>query len=61
MNPGMSIFGNPCLHTQLSSLTVVSNASYMESDDFTADKALRGRANQTCISLQGQVSRQQSP
>lgn len=45
----MSIFGNACFPTQLSSLMAVSNASYMEFDNFTADKALGGQANQTFI------------
>lgn len=46
-NLGMSIFGNPCLHTQLLFLMAISNASYTEFDDFTADKALGGQANQS--------------
>lgn len=45
----MSIFGNTCFRTQLSSPMAIANASYMEFHDFTADKALGGQANQTFI------------
>ena len=45
----MSILGNICFHTQLSSLMTVSKTSYMEFDSFSTDRALGGQANQTFI------------